>query len=245
MGAAAAAIAATATTAAAATAAGNPPAAGANNTQALNDFDSLKRSTKIPLYYGHKVKDSITAHLLIKRIEKAAIIATWDNANKIIEFYMVLRDKAIFWWESLQDDNLNLDDWDIFKKEFLKMYKPKYSAHTTCDNFANLIQKSGKSINDYHVRVQTAYKCLMDNKPTIMAALRLARTSPTRLSLKGLTKWQSSSRTSCSSLASMTTFTIRSWRLGRTTLPRAWSARELEAIQLDHKRSQKIAAVKA
>jgi hypothetical protein len=54
------------------------------------------------------------------------------------------------------------------------MYEPKYSAHTTCANFADLIQKSGKMMNSYHVRVQTAYKHLTDSKPATMATLRNA-----------------------------------------------------------------------
>jgi hypothetical protein len=81
---------------AAATAATNPPAR-PNIAQAQNDHDCLKRLTDIPLYHCHKEKDSITAPLLIERIEKAAVIATWDNACKIIKFYMVLRDIAIVW----------------------------------------------------------------------------------------------------------------------------------------------------
>jgi hypothetical protein len=113
--------------AAAATAAANQPA-GPNIAQALNDHDRLKRSTDLPLFYGRKEKDSITACHLIERIERAAIIATWDNTHKITEFYMILRDKAIVWYESLQDEDLDLDNWDIIKKEFLKMYQPKYSA---------------------------------------------------------------------------------------------------------------------
>ncbi len=87
---------------------------------------------------------------------------------------MILREKALVWYESLANDDLDLKDWDVVKKEFLKMYEPKYSAHTTCANFSDLTQKPGETINDYHVRVQTAYKCLIDSKPTTMAAVRKA-----------------------------------------------------------------------
>ncbi len=87
---------------------------------------------------------------------------------------MILRDKAIAWYESLQDDDPDLKDGDVVKKEFLKMDKQKYSAHTTWANFTDLTQKSGDTINDYHVRVQTAYKHLTDNKPKTMATVRNA-----------------------------------------------------------------------
>jgi hypothetical protein len=61
---------------------------------------------------------------------------------------------------------MDLKDWDALKRRYPKTYEPKYSACTTCANFADLIQKSGETINDYHLRVQTAYKRLTDSKPT-------------------------------------------------------------------------------
>jgi Retrotransposon gag protein len=39
---------------------------------------------------------------------------------------MCLRDRAISWYESLQEDNLNLDNWDVIKQEFMETYEPKY-----------------------------------------------------------------------------------------------------------------------
>ncbi len=61
---------------------------------------------------------------------------------------------------------MDLKDWDALKRRYPKTYEPKYSARTTCANFSDLIQKSVKTINDYHLRVQTAYKRLTDSKPT-------------------------------------------------------------------------------
>ena len=125
-----------------------------------------------------KKKDLITALHLFQRIKRSADIATWANNRKITEFYMILRDKAVVSWESLEDDNLNQEDWDISKRQFLKTYKPKYSAHKICANFADLIQKPGKTCKDYHVWLQTAYKCLTDNHPYTMAAVRFAGAIP-------------------------------------------------------------------
>ena len=111
------------------------PAAGANLAQALTDHERLKRSTDMPLYFGRKEKDTITTRHLIERIERGAEIATWDAARKCNELYMLLRDKALVWYESMVDDELDLKDWDVVKREFLKTYEPKYSARTTCANF--------------------------------------------------------------------------------------------------------------
>jgi hypothetical protein len=138
------------------------------------------------LYYGCKEKDTMAARLLIERVDKAATIAGWNATCKIVEFYMCLCDKAIFCWESLQEDHLDLDDWDIIKAEFLKAYQLKYSARTTCANFTNMIQKSSENVNNYHVRVQMAYKRLTDSKLATMATIRLASATGAQAKLKGM-----------------------------------------------------------
>jgi hypothetical protein len=140
--------------------------------QALNDHDCIKRSTDMPLFFGRKEKDTITARHLIDRIDRARTIATWNAERTCNELYMILRDKALVWYESLANDDLDLKDWDVVKKEFLKTYESKYSARTTCANFADLTQKPGETVNDYHVQVQTTYKHLTDSKPATMVAVR-------------------------------------------------------------------------
>jgi hypothetical protein len=151
----------------------NPAAvAPANLAQALNDHDRAKRSTDIPLYFGQPGKDTIAAHLLIVRVTDAGEFAGWDNARKLLEFKMCLRDKAVGWFEGLTEDGVNTDDWDTVKAEFLETYEPKYSAKTTCANFTDLTQKSEENINDYTYHVQMAYKRLTDKKPATMAAVQ-------------------------------------------------------------------------
>jgi hypothetical protein len=143
-----------------------------NIAQALADHDCAKRSTDIPLFYGQPGKDTIAARLLIVRVTDAGAIANWNNDRKLLEFKMCLRDKAVGWFEGLTEDGVNTDDWDTVKAEFLETYEPKYSARTTCANFTDLNQKSEESINDYTYHVQMAYKCLTDKKPAAMAAVR-------------------------------------------------------------------------
>ncbi len=74
----------------------------------------------------------------------------------------------------------------MVKKEFLKTYEPKCSAHKTCANFLDQVQKPGEGINDYHVRVQTAKKRLTDSKPATMAAVRLAGATSDQAKLEGM-----------------------------------------------------------
>jgi hypothetical protein len=145
-----------------------------NIQQILNNHDRAKRSTDIPLYYDQSTKDTIAGRLLIVRVNNAGEIAGWDNARKLLEFKMCLRDKAVGWFEGLTEEGVDTNNWDTVKNEFLETYEPKYSAKTTCANFADLNQKSEETINDYTYHVQMAYKRLTDKKPAAMAVVRAA-----------------------------------------------------------------------
>jgi hypothetical protein len=54
--------------------------------QALTNQECLKRSTDLPLFYGQKEKDTFTAHHLVKRIDRAANIATWNQERTRTKF---------------------------------------------------------------------------------------------------------------------------------------------------------------
>ena len=63
---------------------------------ALNSQDHICQSTNLPIFFGWVVKDSISARLLVDRIETAAQITGWNNdARKLQEMYMILRDCAV------------------------------------------------------------------------------------------------------------------------------------------------------
>jgi hypothetical protein len=147
---------------------------GQNIKQVLKNHDCAKPLTDIPLFYGQPGRDTITARLLIIRVNDAATISSWDNVHKILQFKMCLRDKAVSWFESLIEEGINMDNWDTVKAEFMENYKPKYSAKTTCANFTNLSQKNDESINDNTYCVQMAYRHLTDNKPATMVVVRVA-----------------------------------------------------------------------
>jgi hypothetical protein len=157
----------------------------------------MKRSTDIPLFYARHKKDTVLPRILIDRIEDAATIATWDEARKIRELKMCFLDRAIIWYKSLKDDNIDLAVWDNVKKEVLDTFKPKYSTKTVCANFADLKQHPEESMNDYCRRVQIAYDCLIDNKPATMAAIRLAGATVDQAKAEGITTWPCSSSISC------------------------------------------------
>lgn len=129
---------------------------------ALLAHDRLRRSTDLPLFYGRKDKDSISAKLLIERIDRAAEIANWDGNRKCNELYMILRDRAIVWWNALADTDVVTTNWDQVKANFLACYEPKFTARTTCTNFGDLVQRSGETGFDYYLRVCEAFSKMCD-----------------------------------------------------------------------------------
>ena len=144
--------------------------------EAMRQHDRIKRSTDIPLYYGIKGKDSISPINLLNRFEKAAELAGWNtDKKKVNEFYMLLRDDALIWWDTLGEKrSLDLKDWDSVKAEFLKYWEPKYSVKTTCANFVELTQRTGEDGKAYYLRVHQAFKRLIDSRPEETENVRVA-----------------------------------------------------------------------
>ena len=142
---------------------------------ALIDHDRVRRSTELPLFFGRKDKDCITARNLVVRLEKASTIANWpDDARRCNEFFMILRDRALIWWEMLEDAGINNADWNAVKVAFLKAYEPKYTAKTTCTNFGDLQQLYSESVHDFSLRLQETFTKLCAAAPATMATVRHA-----------------------------------------------------------------------
>jgi hypothetical protein len=81
--------------------------------EALNAHDGVRKSTDLPLFFGRKDKDTVPPNLLLDRINRAATVAQWNtDERKITEFYLTLRDRAILWWDTLDDNpNINKGNW--------------------------------------------------------------------------------------------------------------------------------------
>jgi hypothetical protein len=216
---------------------------------ALNDHDCMKRSTDIPLFFARRDKDTVLLRILIDHIEDAAEIATWDAARKIWELKLCFRENAIIWWKSLRDYTINLNDWDEVKKEFLETYEPKYSAKTICANFADLKQMPNKSMNDLGCRVQVAYDCLVDNKPATMTTIRgtiAAGATEAQVKAEGIKDMALFFKHQLFLAGLKDSVRDKVVEAGKDTFQESMKlAHELEAIHNDHKRSQRIAAVKA
>jgi hypothetical protein len=214
---------------------------------ALNDHDRMKRSTDIPLFFANRAKDTVLPRILIDRIEDAAEIATWDEARKIRELKLCFRERALIWWKSLRDDNIDLAVWNDVKAEFLVTFEPKYSAKTVCANFADLKQHPDESMNDYRCRVQVAYDRLIDNRPDTIATVRAAAgAAPADIKKEGINDMALFFKHQLFLAGIKEPIRDRVLEAGKDTFQESMKlARELEAIHNDKRRSHKIAAIKA
>jgi hypothetical protein len=224
-------------------------AAQAGMAAALNDHDRMRRSTDIPLFYARRDKDTVLPRILIDRIEDAAAIATWDEARKIRELKLCLRERAIIWWKSLRDTSIDLAVWDDVKKEFLTAYEPKYTAKTVCANFTDLKQHPDESMNDFLCRIQVAYDRLLDNKPATMPTVRgtiAAGATEAEVKAEGINDMALFFKHQLFLAGVKDSLRDRVLEAGKADLQESLKfARELEAIQNDRKRASKIAALKA
>ena len=140
----------------------------------LTQHDRVRRSTDIPMFYGDERRDTVSPHQLIKRIEGAAEIAHWDEANddqrangprKWEELYMCLRHSALSWFNSLADLGVNEKRWPELKAEFLDAYAPRFSARTLCTSFQDLRQKQEEKVQQFFHRVADAFSDAYRAKP--------------------------------------------------------------------------------
>jgi hypothetical protein len=156
--------------------------------------------------------------------------------------------RHVGWFEGLTEDRVNTDDWDTVKAEFLETYEPKYSAKTTCANFTDLTQKSEETINDYTYRVQMAYKRLTDKKPAAMAAVRVniaAGATEAEIKAEGVTDAFKFIKHQLFLAGLKNGIRDKVLEAAKDTFTESVKvARNLETIQNDHQRSNRISAIK-
>ncbi len=156
------------------------------------------------------------------------------------------QDRAVAWFEGLIEEGLDVNDWDVIKAEFLETYEPKYSTKTTCTNFTDLNQKSEESINDYTYRVQTAHKRLTDNKPATMAAVRALAPTIAEAKAEGISDAFKFVKHQLFLAGLKDGLHDKVLQAEKATFNESVKvARNLETIQNNHKRLNKIATVKA
>ncbi len=131
---------------------------------ALLIHSRVRRSTPV---FGRKEMDTVTLLVLLAKMGKATPIAGWNMGERICaEFYMTLRDKALIWWDSL-DNCVNVDKnmWADVQREFIAAHAPRFTARTTFTTFQELMQRQGENIHDSYLRVTESFRRVCDAKP--------------------------------------------------------------------------------
>jgi len=106
---------------------------------------------KILLFFGlPNGKDEIKARDLVARIE-AHITATGRN-TQCSELYLVLRDNAVAWYDSLAIMGVDVRNWDALKGVFLRDYEFKIAGNMPY-KLDSLQQKAGENVIDFFARV--------------------------------------------------------------------------------------------
>jgi hypothetical protein len=127
------------------------------------------------------------------RFETASRIANWDadQVRKCEEFYLIMRDRALVWWKSLEDvpdfpkdANGRYNNWNRVKEEFLAAYAIKYTAKSACTNFQDLVQRSGENVQDFYLRVSEAYQRLRESRPDALFLVRYNVDPPVQEDIK-------------------------------------------------------------
>ena len=151
--------------------------------QALAAHERIRKSTDLPLWYGIKGKDTITAHDWLERFETASLIANWvpapaagqqpNYARKCQEFFMLLRAEAVTWYRALGElGQFDYTNWPLLREKFLTTFAPRYTSRTACLSFSDLAQRSGEGVVSFFLRVSRAHHLLKETRPATMFDVR-------------------------------------------------------------------------
>ncbi len=104
--------------------AGAAAAAAANN-QMVNQLETIFSNPKadIPIFYGDKTKDSVTAKFMYDRIMIAQATYRWSDAATAGNFKLALRGKAIDWLNYIKDtERVDITLWTTIEPHFKSHY---------------------------------------------------------------------------------------------------------------------------
>ena len=100
-------------------------AAAAANNQIVNQLETIFSNPKadIPIFYGEKTRDSITAKFMYDRIIIAQTTYRWSDAATAGNFKLALRGKAIDWLNYIKDtERVNVTLWSTIEPHFKSHY---------------------------------------------------------------------------------------------------------------------------
>jgi len=123
---------------------------------------------RLPLFYGEKGKDALTAELWVQRVNSAIAGAGWNAGQTMANVYAALRGRALMWYQfnrnRLGDDFVN---WANFQQVFLEDFRAGRTATTSIALFDGLTQKANEEALDFALRVGRAADDLRDFTPAL------------------------------------------------------------------------------
>ena len=126
------------------------------------------KTTRLPLFYGDRREDTITATNLCSRIE-AYIASTNKDPNRgCNEMYMVLRKEGIEWWDMATDHGLDITNWLETKEAFIKHFEPEREAITSQFKVTQLRQKAAEPCRVFATRVSRMLRDMWKGFPREM-----------------------------------------------------------------------------
>jgi hypothetical protein len=137
-------------------------AAAAANNQMVNQLETIFSNSKadIPVFYGDKTKDSVTAKFMYDRIIIAQATYRWSDAATAGNFKLAPRGKAINWLNYIKDsERVNVTLWSTIEPHFKTNYDIQVQTvdnvwdfsklkHEECDDPAHLKLEVSKLINN-------------------------------------------------------------------------------------------------
>jgi hypothetical protein len=101
-------------------------AAAAANNQMVNQLETFfsNPKTDIPIFYGGKSRDSITAKCMYDHIIVAQRTYRWSDAATAGNFKLALRGKAIDWLNCIKDtERVDITLWSTIEPHFKSHYE--------------------------------------------------------------------------------------------------------------------------
>jgi len=121
---------------------------------------------KLPVFYGMKNKDTVTAAHMISRIQSLIATNGWTDEQAYSNFALALQGPAQEWFRS----NIILDDtlekkWSYIEEDFRQTFATQEDDSALLDQLANFSMKQSDDVLTYHNRVHRIIELVHNNCP--------------------------------------------------------------------------------
>lgn len=124
--------------------------------------------TKLPLFYGDKAKDQLTAELWAQRVDTARAGVPWNDAATMAHVYASLRHRASAYHNFIRQRQPDLvATWAAFRPRFLKQFQETQTSVASVALFDGLKQRQDETVLDFSLRVGRAIHELKSIRPPL------------------------------------------------------------------------------